>query len=211
MSDPDRPATDAGAFSGGIDGKQAKYATRNPLSRHLVGRFLETIDSLVTRADPASVLDVGCGEGMVLEHLQRRLEGRDCAAIDLDPVRVAHAARNLSWCRVGVGSAYEIPYDANRFELVMCCEVLEHLERPHDALAELARVSSKFVILSVPREPIWRMLNLARGAYWSQWGNTPGHLNHWSARSFESFAASKARVLERRNSLPWTAVFGTVT
>ena len=50
------------------------------------------------------------------------------------------------------------------------------------SLAEIRRVTTSHALLSVPREPIWRMLNFLRGKYWSSGGNTPGHLQHWSRR-----------------------------
>ena len=51
-------------------------------------------------------------------------------------------------------------------------------------MAEMARVARRHLLVSVPREPLWRGLNVARGAYLSDLGNTPGHVNHWSKRSF---------------------------
>src|SRR3546814_19916610 len=56
-------------------------------------------------------------------------------------------------------------------DLVVCCEVMEHLEDPTAALDVLAKLSKHFLILSVPREPLWRFLNMARGIWKSDvWG-----------------------------------------
>ncbi len=63
-------------------------------------------------------------------------------------------------------------------------EVLEHVPDPEATVAEMARVADRWLLVSVPREPLWRGLNVARGAYWRTLGNTPGHVNHWSKRSF---------------------------
>jgi ubiquinone/menaquinone biosynthesis C-methylase UbiE len=196
--------------AGRVVSKHAKYNTRNPISRHLVGNFVRTIHQTILPLGVGSLLDVGCGEGMILKSLEASVRERRCAALDLDPAEVSDAARNLPWCQVPVGSAYEIPHEAKSFELVMCCEVLEHLDRPELALQELSRVSSKYVLVSVPREPIWRAMNLLRGVYLKDWGNTPGHLNHWSARSFQVFVASQLAVVARWNPLPWTVVLATV-
>ncbi len=186
--------------------KHAKYTTSNPMSRYLLSQFFRTIDETVSSLGVRSLLDVGCGEGMVLRHLQPHLEGVTCAAIDLDPVEVADAKRNLPCCNVQVGSAYAIPFRTGSFELVTCSEVLEHLEVPSQALAELRRVSSKYVLATVPREPLWRLLNLARGAYLRRWGNTEGHCNHWSARSFEKFVAQELEPVARFHPIPWTVI-----
>jgi hypothetical protein len=58
--------------------------------------------------------------------------------------------------------------------------------------------------VSVPREPLWRVLNLARGAYWTQLGNTPGHLNHWSRSAFVRLLLRHGEVVEARSPFPWT-------
>jgi 2-polyprenyl-3-methyl-5-hydroxy-6-metoxy-1,4-benzoquinol methylase len=87
---------------------------------------------------------------------------------------------------------------------VVCCEVLEHLADPARALALLARLAQPHLIVSVPREPLWRILNLARGRYWAALGNTPGHLQHWSARRFLALLHDHVEVREVRTPLPWT-------
>jgi len=129
-------------------------------------------------------------------------------AIDMDPVEAADAARNLPTCHVQIGGAYELPFRGDSFELVMCSEVLEHIDDPERALKELTRVASKHVLLSAPREPLWRALNVLRGAYLKDWGNTPGHVNHWSAASFERFVASKLEVRRKATPPPWTVLLG---
>jgi len=56
----------------------------------------------------------------------------------------------------------------------------------------------------VPREPIWRALNLARGKYVRDLGNTPGHLGHWSRRGFLELLGGRLEVVAVRTPLPWT-------
>jgi hypothetical protein len=80
------------------------------------------------------------------------------------------------------------------------------LDDPAKALAEVCRISKRWVIASVPREPIWCMLNLARLKYVAALGNTPGHLNHWSAGGFRKFVGRQADVRAQRTPLPWTMV-----
>ena len=63
-------------------------------------------------------------------------------------------------------------------------------------------------MLSVPREPIFRGGNLATGRHVRALGNTPGHLNHWSAPAFLRFVSREAALVEVRKPLPWTAVWG---
>ena len=62
--------------------------------------------------------------------------------------------------------------------------MLEHLERPRDALAEMSRVAGRALLLSVPNEPGWRISHMLAGKNLRALGNTPGHINHWSKRAF---------------------------
>jgi hypothetical protein len=50
------------------------------------------------------------------------------------------------------------------------------------------------------------VLNLARGKYLKDMGNTPGHLQHWSRRSFLRLVSSYAEVVKVLTPLPWTVV-----
>jgi hypothetical protein len=45
---------------------------------------------------------------------------------------------------------------------------------------------------------------MARGAYWGALGNTPGHVNHWSKRSFTKLLERYGTVAEIRSPFPWT-------
>ena len=68
----------------------------------------------------------------------------------------------------------------------------------------MARVAARHLLVSVPREPLWRALNVARGAYLRELGNTPGHLNHWSSAAFVALLGRHGEVLEARSPFPWT-------
>ena len=185
-----------------------KYGTRNPVARFLVERFLRAVDAAVAAAAPESVLDVGCGEGVVTERIARLLPETAVVGLDVaDPRLVrewdARAGGNLVF---HAGSAYSLPYPDGAFELVCALEVLEHLERPAAGLDELARVASRALVLSVPREPLWRALNVASGRYVRALGNTPGHVNHWSRREFVRLAGRAGEVTSVRTPVPWTVV-----
>jgi 2-polyprenyl-3-methyl-5-hydroxy-6-metoxy-1,4-benzoquinol methylase len=97
-----------------------------------------------------------------------------------------------------------LPYADGEFDLVCATEVLEHVPGPEHVVAEMARVAARHLLVSVPREPLWRALNLARGAYVRELGNTPGHLNHWSRHGFATLLARHGEVVELRTPLPWT-------
>jgi 2-polyprenyl-3-methyl-5-hydroxy-6-metoxy-1,4-benzoquinol methylase len=183
-----------------------KYATRNPVERRLVEGFIEALLELVDRTGAREAHEVGCGEGELTMRLARR--GLCARGSDLSAEVVAEAARRAA------DAGLEIPFKAagvtdllpepDGAELVVCCEVLEHVEDPERGLEVLAGLARPWLIVSVPREPLWRALNLARLAYVSELGNTPGHLNHWSKAAFLRFLGERFEVVETRAPLPWT-------
>jgi ubiquinone/menaquinone biosynthesis C-methylase UbiE len=189
-----------------IVSRHAKYTTRNPISRYLTGRFFHAIGELLSRTAFESVLEIGCGEGVLLHSVQEHLVERKVVAADLDAGEIETARKNIPFASCMVASAYDLPFADNEFDLVVCCEVLEHLDRPDRALQEMRRTTDKYCILSVPNEPLWRVLNVVRGAYLTQGGNTPGHINHWSGNSFQNYVAPYFKIIEVIRPLPWVAV-----
>lgn len=186
-----------------------KYNTTNPVARMLMDGFLRTFDQLLQTIPFDSVLEVGCGEGHLTNHLLQRRKLSTIAGLDIgmDVVRQAHENTDAAVCQA---NAMHLPYEDNSFDLVVCCEVLEHVDDPFGVLRELARVSRRFALLSVPREPLWRVLNMVRGSYLSDFGNTPGHVNHWGVIGFKSTVATSFNVREVRSPLPWTMILAEV-
>jgi 2-polyprenyl-3-methyl-5-hydroxy-6-metoxy-1,4-benzoquinol methylase len=184
-----------------------KYGSQNPVVKRLMANFEGTLEELFVRAAPSSLLDVGCGEGVLTAKWARRIEGR-VVGIDLDDPDL-HAewqqddrqAPNLEY---RVMKAENLPFADDEFDVATAIEVLEHVPDPAHTVAEMARVARGHLLVSVPREPLWRGLNMARGAYLKDLGNTPGHVNHWSKRSFVQLLSGVGDVIEARSPFPWT-------
>lgn len=183
-----------------------KYGSTNPLVKRLMANFEETLDALWEQAGPASILDVGCGEGVLTEKWARRLGDGRIVGIDLDDegLKAQWQKRQRSNLEYRVQEATTLPFEDDEFELVSAIEVLEHVPEPANTIAEMARVARRWLLVSVPREPLWRGLNMARGAYLKELGNTPGHVNHWSKRAFVRELSRVGEVVEARSPFPWT-------
>jgi SAM-dependent methyltransferase len=189
-----------------------KYGSTNPAVRRMMAGFEGALDELFARADPRSLLDVGCGEGVLVHKWAERLGEKRVVGIDLEEESIqagwaARAAPNLEYRTMQAGRADQVenlPFADGEFDLATAIEVLEHVPDPEHTLSEMARCAQRHLLVSVPREPLWRMLNMARGAYWSELGNTPGHLNHWSKRSFCRLLSQHGTVAEVRSPFPWT-------
>jgi SAM-dependent methyltransferase len=184
-----------------------KYGSTNPVVRRLMAGFEGTLDELFRQADAQSLLDVGCGEGVLTQQWAQRLgDGRRVVGIDLDDpaLHAEWAKRTAPNLEYRVMKAENLPFADNEFDAAAAIEVLEHVPDPEHTVAEMARVAQRWLLVSVPREPLWRGLNMARGAYWKDLGNTPGHVNHWSKRSFASLLSRHGEVVQARSPFPWT-------
>jgi 2-polyprenyl-3-methyl-5-hydroxy-6-metoxy-1,4-benzoquinol methylase len=181
-----------------------KYGTRNPLARWLVGGFLRNVLELTRRANPSSIHEVGCGEGELTHRFASvcgcPVRGSDFSAEIITEARRRHADAPVTF---EVRSIYDLGVEDGA-GLMVCCEVLEHLERPEQALAVLAHLPCEHLLFSVPSEPTWRLMNMARGKYLTQLGNTPGHLQHWSSGAFLTLLGRYFEVVEVRRPFPWT-------
>jgi 2-polyprenyl-3-methyl-5-hydroxy-6-metoxy-1,4-benzoquinol methylase len=185
-----------------------KYGSTNPLVKRLMAAFHSDLDELFDRAGPTSILDVGCGEGVLVCQWAEKVGDGRVVGIDLaDPqLHAEWEKRQRPNLEYRVQKAEDLPFESDEFDVASAIEVLEHVPEPDHTLAEMARVAKRHLLVSVPREPLWRGLNMARGAYLRDWGNTPGHLNHWSKRGFVSFLRTVGEPVEVRSPFPWTMV-----
>jgi len=182
-----------------------KYSTKNPVARHLMVGFLNTLDQLVASVDPSSIHEVGCGEGYVISRFATN--NRILMASDFSD-QVIQEARQLSLkskINFKVASVYELTKEDSA-SLILCCEVMEHLEFPERALEVLSGIANPYLIASVPNEPLWRILNILRWKYLGRLGNTPGHLQHWSRNSFIHFLERRFEIINTKTPFPWTMV-----
>jgi 2-polyprenyl-3-methyl-5-hydroxy-6-metoxy-1,4-benzoquinol methylase len=183
-----------------------KYGSSNPVVRRLMANFERTLDELLARAEPRSLLDVGCGEGVLVHRWALAMPDRRLVGIDLEEesIQAGWAERRAANLEYRTMPADDLPFATGEFDLATAIEVLEHVPDPERTLAEMARCAERHLLVSVPREPLWRALNVARGAYIAQLGNTPGHLNHWSKRSFARMLSRHGQIVELRSPFPWT-------
>ena len=183
-----------------------KYGSRHPVERRLVRGFCDQLERLAIDTGARDVHEVGCGEGELVLRLARRglrARGSDVSEPVIDEARRRAATAHLD---VSFRSAPIEALDSSEdaAELILCCEVMEHLEDPQAGLEIIAGLARPWAIVSVPREPLWRLLNLGRLKYLRELGNTPGHLQHWSKRSFVRFLERRLEIVAVRSPLPWT-------
>jgi 2-polyprenyl-3-methyl-5-hydroxy-6-metoxy-1,4-benzoquinol methylase len=174
-----------------------KYGSGNPVVRRLMATFERDLGELFESVDPASVLDVGCGEAILTHKWATARPHTRVVGFDLeDPANLEYRI---------LRAQEPFPFGAGEFALATAIEVLEHVPDPEHTVAEMARCArGGHLLVSVPREPVWRTVNVARGAYLRDLGNTPGHVNHWSRRGFTALLSRHGEVVETRTPFPWT-------
>jgi ubiquinone/menaquinone biosynthesis C-methylase UbiE len=202
VASPDAPPA-AGTDGGNV---YDKYGSSHPIERRLVRAFLAQLDRLVRSSGARDVHEVGCGEGELSLRLARsglRVRGSDVSETVIAEARDRARAAGVD-VEFKAAAVEELDPSEDAAELIVCCEVLEHLEDPDRALQTLASLARPWAVISVPREPLWRALNLARLAYPRELGNTPGHLNHWSRRGLVRFLGQRFEIVTVCTPLPWT-------
>jgi SAM-dependent methyltransferase len=191
-----------------------KHTHPNPIQRKLIDRFHRTVLQKIEDLQPASFLDAGCGEGFVASLILERLPDARLTGFDFNPASVEMARAMNPTADFVVASIFEIPFGPQSFEVTGCFEVLEHQTDPAGALRELARVTSRSLILSVPHEPYFCLANVARGKNLDirPRGSDPDHKQFWTRAKFGEFVTATCPEFEIEwlgGSLPWTICIAT--
>lgn len=182
------------------------------IGKVLLDRYFSAIKDLVNLANikttNARAIEVGCGEGLSTQRLNSLLpKNVTLEASEYVEHQISDAKENNPEMKITQESIYQLTHEDDIFDVIFLPEVLEHLDFPKKGLLELRRVTKNkgYLIIGVPNEPLWRVLNMARGKYWKHWGNTPGHLNHWSTKGIVEYVEKYyGPVIARRLPLPWT-------
>lgn len=180
-----------------------KYQTGG-IGKLLIHNFYQSLQQLTQGIEINNCLEIGCGEGYSTEKISSFLPIEvefEASEYQADLIPVAKS-RNPS-LKITKENIYHIQREESSIDLIYCLEVLEHLDQPRKAIDELRRVANKNVIISVPNEPIWRILNMSRFKYWSDWGNTPGHIQHWNEITLKQEIQDRFNIIAVKKPLPW--------
>jgi 2-polyprenyl-3-methyl-5-hydroxy-6-metoxy-1,4-benzoquinol methylase len=187
-----------------------KHTSKNPIQKLLIKNFYFSLISLAKPLKAESILDAGCGEGFTMKKLLKSGVGKKIEGIEYSKDSILLGKKLFPYLTFKEGSVYELPYQDNSFDLVVCTEVLEHLEEPSKVLKEILRVSKEYVLISVPNEPFFMLGNFIRGKNLSHLGNDPNHINHWTINSFFGFLKKNGlKIKKTRLPFPWIVIMGT--
>lgn len=179
-----------------------KHTSKNPLKKFLIDNYNKNLLSIISPLDVKNVLDAGCGEGFVLNLLYQYKIGRELEGVEFADEAINIGKKIHPYLNLKRGSIYALRSSDRYYDIVLCTEVLEHLEEPEKALKEIERVAKKYVLITVPHEPWWTLFNFTK------WGMDIGHINHWSGKGIERFIKrnSNLKIIKKVYSFPWTMI-----
>lgn len=181
-----------------------KHTSKNPIQKLLIANFYKSFIGLAKSVNSTSILDAGCGEGFTLQRLMQEGMGEKIEGIEYSKEAISFGKKLFPHLTINHGSVYDLPYKDNSFDLIICTEVLEHLEEPAKALGEMLRVSGKYLIISVPNEPLFMLSNFLRGKNVMHFGNDPEHIQHWTIFSFQRFLRREnIKIKAMKLPFPW--------
>jgi ubiquinone/menaquinone biosynthesis C-methylase UbiE len=144
----------------------------------------DNIVELCAHLTPDRVLEIGAGDGSILQRLSEMEFGRHLHAIEISPSGVAAIQKRgiprLEECQVFDG--YRIPYEDDQFDVAVLSHVLEHAEHPRRLLVESARVA-RYLVVEVPMEDT---LRLTGDFHW----DAVGHINYYTPTTLRRLAQS---------------------
>jgi ubiquinone/menaquinone biosynthesis C-methylase UbiE len=183
-----------------------KHEVKNPLLRLFVNSYKRNFCNTISELSFDSVMEIGSGEGYIITYLIETVEPKLVIASDID----LRLMKRYSWKGVienrVVCRGELLPVPSKSFDLVLACEVLEHVKTPSEIVREMARISKEWVFVTVPLEPYWRLLNILRGKYISRLGNTPGHVRHFSIKGIVNLLSIYLSISNVRVVFPWIFV-----
>jgi 2-polyprenyl-3-methyl-5-hydroxy-6-metoxy-1,4-benzoquinol methylase len=184
-----------------------KHTNKNPLQKILINNFYANLLKIARPLSPTNILDAGCGEGITLDKLIKNNIGKKLEGIENSEVAIELSKKVNPHLNIKYGSVYSLPYKDASFDLVICTEVLEHLDDPKKGLDELTRVSSKYLLLTVPNEPWFTLQRILRGKNIRHLGAHPEHVNHWTSSSFRKFLKENGlKIKETKLPFAWTMI-----
>lgn len=169
-----------------------KWDYNNSLYLKHLELYLDMMYKYLAFTGATRVLDAGCGEGIVYRAMRERGFKGNWIGFDYSAEAIEfckHASPEAEW---HVSSAYTLPFKDRSFELVFSSQVLEHLEGPKQPLKEFARVADKWMLLSVPYEPLFKIMTWFSVTL--RLGGRPGHVNHWTPAKWRSFVQQVGRL-----------------
>ena len=174
----------------------------NPFRVGYANKVIEEINR--KNKNETEVLEVGCGGGILSEEFARlgyRVTGIDPSGSSVRTAK-SHAKENNLSIKYETGSGEELPFEKNSFDVVLCCDVLEHVNDLPKVISEISRVLKSggiFIYDTFNRTYYSKLSAIKILQEWKRWAIMPHHLHVW-----EMFIKpSEMRSVLKENQLSW--------
>lgn len=151
------------------------------------------------------ILDVGCASGWFIFEISKKYPKSYCFGIDIYEKGIDYAKKKYSHIKFKTADAHKIPYEKEVFDIVICTEVLEHVDDPKLVLTEIKRVLKKGGIAVIELDSgswlfsfawyIWR--KFLKGKVWNE-----AHLHSFNVNKLDKLITScDFKILSKRRFL----------
>lgn len=167
---------------------------QNGIAKNILQKFwhtkkLKTVISLINSSNikPKKILDVGCASGWFLSKIAEKYPNAQCTGVDAYKKAIEYGQKFYKNLRLISADAHKLPFKNKSFDLVICTEVLEHVENPQKVLAEIKRVLAPNGIAIIEMDSG----NLLFRIIWYWWTNIrrgvwrDSHIHEFSTRILE--------------------------
>jgi len=189
-----------------ISNNLAKYQSKNPLKKIFIGLFIKKIVGIVKTLDIQTILDAGCGEGLIMKKIYSKTSDFKIDGLDISSQSIDMAKKLLPGHNFFVGNIGKMPFADNSYDLIMALEVLEHLLEPPLALKEIKRIAKKYCLISVPWEPYFSLANFLSGKNIARLGADSEHVNFWSRKKIINLTGQYFNIISVQISFPWIII-----
>lgn len=148
-------------------GNLAYYHHRNPFIQFVERKRAKVILEQLNLAEKnKNILDLGCGDGYLLEKLHDNSVG-----LDISFTAIKNIEKRLVNKKIVIGDAECLPFKTGSLNKIVCSEVLEHVETPDKVLNEIDRIISNKgeIVLTIPNEPLINKLKSVLGQKPYEW------------------------------------------
>lgn len=187
---------------------QKKYQTVNFLKRFFIFLFLKKTASLIKEIKAKKILDIGCGEGQVINFLKKENSTLKFTGFDVSKEAVDRVKKILPEEKFSVANIYQVDkiFQNQGFDLVLILEVLEHLKQPDLALGKLKKLKTRYFLFSVPKEPWFSFGNFLMGKNITRLGRDKDHRWFWKREEFLDLLKQDFKIIKLINNPFWTIV-----
>lgn len=176
-----------------IINKIPPYYYQQSIKNNLLQRIwhfnkLQVVSSLIPNK-PNKILDVGCASGWFISEISKKFPKTQCYGIDVYAQAIVLAKKLYPQIKFKVADAHKLPFKKDAFEVVVCTEVLEHVENPQKVILEIKRILKRAGTAVIELDSGSLLFSVA----WFIWKKFKGRV--WQDSHLTSFTVSKLETL----------------